>query len=148
MNLKMETYRAPDLDRLMTVWRAATITAHEFMGAAELDRDEALIRNEFIDKTETWTVRHDDEMVGFISLMGTRIVALFVDPVQHRRGIGSALMRHVNRLHGPLSVEVFGENTRGVSFYKKHGFKLKREEENSLYPGHPHWIMEQESAEE
>ena len=57
MNPKIEEYKAADLDRIMTIWRAATLVAHDFQGPAELDRDEALIRNEFIDKTETWTVR-------------------------------------------------------------------------------------------
>ena len=146
MTLKIEKYRATDLDRLMAIWRAATVVANDFQGPAELDRDEAMIRNKFIDKGETWTAWFGDELVGFISLAGPLIVALFVDPTRHRGGVGSALIAHVNRLHGPLSVEVFAENTNGVTFYKKHGFKLRKEEENSFYPGHLLWIMGQKGV--
>ena len=78
---------------------------------------------------------------------GKLIVALFVDPTLHRSGVGSALMTHVNKLHGPLSVEVFADNPIGLPFYEKHGFKLIREEENPLYPGQSQWIMGQDGAE-
>ena len=84
-------------------------------------------------------------MVGFISLIDKLIVALFVDVARHRGGVGSALVAHANGLHGLLGVEVFPENSIGMSFYQKHGFEKVREEQNALYPGHPHWIMEQKS---
>lgn len=146
MTLEIKPYQAADLDRMMVIWRAATVVAHDFQGAAELDRDEAMIRDEFIDKTESWTAWHEQEMVGFISLADKLIVALFVDPARHRGGIGTALIAHARKLHGPLGVEVFAENTNGIAFYEKNGFKLTKEEDNPFYPGHRHWIMAQEGA--
>jgi len=144
--LAIKEYKTADLDRMMTIWRAATVVAHDFQSAADLDRDEAMIRNEFIDKTESWTAWEGNRLVGFISLMGDMIVALFVDPARHRGGIGSALIAHVNELHGPLKVEVFAENANGVAFYEKHGFRYEREEEIPHYPGHVQWIMAQPDA--
>jgi len=141
--LAIKKYQPEDLDAMMALWRASTVLAHDFQSADELDRDEDLIRNKYIAQTETWVAWEGEQMVGFISLVGTLIVALFVDASRHRAGIGSALLAHVISLHGPLGVEVFPENTNGVAFYQKHGFKKVREEKNALYPGHPHWIMEQ-----
>ena len=146
MTPEIRKYDAADLDGMMAIWRAATVLAHDFQGD-ELDRDEAMIRNEFMDQTESWTAWLDGRLVGFISLVGKLIVALFVDPTLHRSGVGSTLMAHVNKLHGPLSVEVFADNPIGLPFYEKHGFKLIREEENPLYPGQSHWIMGQDGAE-
>ena len=147
MTVEIKKYRIADLDNMMVIWRAATVLAHDFQGAAELERDEAMIRNEFMDKTESWTAWLNGELVGFISLAEKLIVALFVDPTLHRGGVGSALMAHVNCLHGPLSVEVFANNPIGIPFYKKHGFRLLREEENPYYPGQTNWIMGQDGVE-
>lgn len=148
VRIDIKSYVGSDLDRMMTIWRAATVVAHDFQTAADLDRDEAMIRNEFVDKTESWTAWDGDRMVGFISLMGEVIVALFVDPKRHRGGIGSALIGHVNSLHGPLCVEVFAENRNGIAFYEKNGFRFRSEEEMPHYPGHVQWIMAQPGARE
>ena len=148
MAFTIEKYEKLNLDRMMSIWRAATVTAHEFMSEDELDRDDAMIRNGLIDQTETWIAWEGEQMAGFICLMGKIIVALFVDPARHREGIGSALIEHVNVLHGPLNVEVFTENTNGVAFYEKQGFARWKVEDNPYYPGHTHWLMAQDGAEQ
>lgn len=147
MTIEIRKYDSRDLDDMMVIWRAATVLAHDFQGETELVRDEEMIRNEFIDQTESWVAWLDGELVGFMSLAGTLIVALFVNPSLHRGGVGSALLAHANNLHGPLSVEVFADNPIGIPFYKKYRFKLIREEENPFYPGRQHWIMGQDGAE-
>ncbi len=109
MTIEIRAYTPADLDRVMMVWRAATVIAHPFQGRVELDRDENLIRNQYMNLTESWCAWERDRLVGFISLLATRIVALFVDPACQRGGIGGRLLAHANEVHGPLSVEVFQE---------------------------------------
>jgi putative acetyltransferase len=135
-----------DLDPLMAVWRRASALAHPWLAPAELDRDEALIRNQYLRRTETWCALDDGRLLGFLSLVGTRIVALFVDPSDHRRGIGQRLLAHANQRHGPLAVEVFADNRIALPFYRRHGFRLAREEPNPLYPDQTQWLMAQPGA--
>lgn len=146
--MDIRAYRPEELDRVMAIWRAATAIGHPFQSEADLDRDEALIRNQYIDVTESWCARVDGELAGFVSLLGTRVVALFVDPARHRRGIGAALIAFANELHGPLSVEVFESNTVALPFYQRHGFRYLRDEPSPRYPDHTLWLMAQPGAEE
>jgi GNAT superfamily N-acetyltransferase len=139
-------YEDPDLDVLMAVWRRASAVAHPFQTTAELDRDEALIRARYLPRTETWCAFVDERLVGFLSLVGTRIVALFVDPPEHRKGVGARLLAHANARHGPLTVEVFASNRIAMPFYRRHDFTFAREEPNPLYPDHPQWLMAQPGA--
>ena len=147
MAIKVRAYTPVDIARVIQVWRAASVIAHPFQGRAELDRDEALIRNQYMSRTESWCAWDEDQLVGFISLLGTCIVALFVDPAHQRSGIGGRLLAHANEVHGPLSVEVFPENRVGMPFYEKHGFGFVREEPNPMYPDHTQWIMAQKGVE-
>jgi ribosomal protein S18 acetylase RimI-like enzyme len=130
----------------MAVWRRATVLAHPFQTPADLDRDEALIRKEYLPRTETWCALFGDRLVGFLSLVGTRIVALFVDPSDHRQGIGGRLLAHANDRHGPLTVEVFADNRIAMPFYRRHGFTFAREESNPHYRGQIHWLLSQPGA--
>ena len=146
MTIEIRAYTPADLDRVMMVWRAATVIAHPFQGRVELDRDEDLIRNQYMNLTESWCAWERVRLAGFISLRGTRIVALFVDPACQRGGIGGRLLAHAIERQGPLSVEVFQENRIGVQFYEKHGFEFVREEPIPMYPGHTQWVMAQKGA--
>lgn len=147
MTITIRKFDAADTDRIIKIWRAATVIAHPFQ-TAELDRDEALIRDEYMPQVESWVAcdAETGEIAGFISLADKLIVALFVDPALQRGGVGGRLVAHVNGLLGPLSVEVFAENAIGVPFYKKNGFRFVRSETIALYPDHEQWIMCQEGA--
>lgn len=144
--MHVRPYRLDDLDALIGVWRRASTVVHPFQTPAELDRDEDLIRKEYLPRTETTCALLASRVVGFSSLVGTRIVALFVDPNEHRRGIGSRLLSLANGRHGPLTVEVFADNGIGMSFYRRHGFEFLREEPSPMYPEQTQWLLGQPGA--
>ena len=73
--------------------------------------------------TETWVWDTGEEVAGFISLLGSDIGALFVDPTRHGQGIGRALVRQAQALRGSLAVEVFERNALGRAFYERLGFR-------------------------
>lgn len=148
MAIDIRPYAPGDLDAVMRVWRAATAIAHPFQTDADLDRDEALIRGEYMHRTESWCGWRDGALLGFVSLMGSRIVALFVAPDCQRGGVGSALLAHVNERRGPLGVEVFRDNAIAVPFYRRHGFVHVRDEPTELYPDQVLWLMAQPGAPE
>jgi putative acetyltransferase len=85
------------------------------------------ITNVHLPKAETWVWQSGGRVVGFISLLGNEVGAIFVDPKFQRAGIGRALMDHARELRTELELEVFTDNAMGRAFYAKYGFELMQE---------------------
>jgi putative acetyltransferase len=62
-------------------------------------------------------------VVGFASLVGDDLAALFVEPGSQCEGIGAALLEHVKAIRARLSLSVYVENDRAAAFYGRHGFE-------------------------
>ncbi|MGK7915973.1 MAG: GNAT family N-acetyltransferase [Prochloraceae cyanobacterium] len=78
----------------------------------------------YLPNAETWVAEQDDRAIGFISLLGNEVGAIFVHPNYHGQGIGHKLMDKARELRGELIVEVFAANDIGRNFYHKYGFEL------------------------
>lgn len=76
-----------------------------------------------------------------ISVMQSQFVgALFVAPSCIGKGIGRALLNHVQQRFPHLTLEVYQKNVRAVNFYHAQGFRI----EDSAWQDdtqHPTWIM-------
>ena len=71
---------------------------------------------------------YDDGVVkGFIRLHGQEIQKLFVEPVLQGKGIGAALVRFAIEQKQVCSLWALEKNTRAISFYQRHGFRLSAE---------------------
>ena len=117
-------YRPEDLEDVVAVWAAASAVAHPFLSAEFLAVERDNIANVYLPNAETWVWESDGPVVGFISLLGNEVGAIFVDPKFHRAGIGRALMDHARKSRKELEVEVFTRNAIGRAFYAKYGFEL------------------------
>ena len=118
-------YRPQDCEPVLSVWAAASALAHPFLSEGFLEQERQDIRNVYLPRAETWVWEADGHVVGFISLRGNEVGAVFVDPRFQRSGIGWALLDHARALRGDLEVEVFSENRIGRAFYAKYGFEPK-----------------------
>lgn len=118
----LRRYERSDCEAVVAVWAAASSLAHPFLTQGFLRRERAAIMDEHLPCAETWVWEIDGAVVGFISLIGNEVGALFVHPKVARVGIGSALLARAQALHGALEVEVFSENVVGRAFYARHGF--------------------------
>lgn len=116
-------YHPEDRDEVLRVWAAASERAHPFLSAGFLERERREIRNVHLPQADTWVWEAAGRVVGFASLVGTEVGAVFVDPEFQRSGIGWALLDHVRALRGELEVEVFRDNVIGRAFYAKYGFE-------------------------
>ncbi len=117
-------YHPTDLDDLLSVWAAATVVAHPFLSVEFLRRERHRIPSVYLPNAETWIWEAQGRVVGFASLLGNEVGALFVHPSCHRAGIGRALMDRARTLRGELEVEVFKANAQGRAFYADYGFEL------------------------
>lgn len=81
------------------------------------------------------------EFLGFVSIIEDRfLAAMFVAPKAARRGIGRALMQHVQQRYPFLMLEVYQENLQALRFYMAQGFRVidSAWQEQTQ---HPTWIM-------
>jgi ribosomal protein S18 acetylase RimI-like enzyme len=81
--------------------------------------------------------KNGDDLAGLSTAHMTEdtitMFRLYVSPPHQRTGIGELLLKNViEHFQGAKKIQLYGEamNPKGQSFYKKHGFReIKREEE-------------------
>jgi GNAT superfamily N-acetyltransferase len=88
---------------------------------------------------EIWVAECDGRVLGFASLWlengGNFLHHLFVDPPEHRRGIGSLLLeRSMKRLGRPATLKCLEANTVARAFYVKHGWRVVERGDSALGP--------------
>ena len=115
-------YQPEDLDNLLTAWEAATREAHPFMSDDFIASERKAIPELYIPNTITHVAEVDCKVVGFISLFGSEVGAIFVHPSHHGAGHGLALMEIGAAGHDTLEVEVFENNKIAHPFYARWGF--------------------------
>ena len=116
--------QSADHEEVLNVWARASALAHPFLSQEFLELERYNIPNVYMPIAETLVWEADGHVVGFISLLGNEIGAIFVDPKFHRSGIGRALIDRARALRGDLEVEVFVRNLLGRAFYAKLGFEF------------------------
>ena len=120
-------YIESDIDEILEVWYQASRMAHPFLDADFMGMEKRNIRDVYIPNTSTWVYTDEDLILGFISMMGNEVGAIFVRPDYHGKGIGKQLMDFVSDFHEEMEVEVFERNNVGRAFYDKYGFELIEE---------------------
>jgi SAM-dependent methyltransferase len=99
-----------------------------------------------IKRDEMFVMECDGRMVGFGHATQGEVQALFVDPDQTGRGVGSALLRHAIELaarghEGPIQLT---STLNAVGFYRAHGFvEVEPTELNKHGVALPFVLMEQ-----
>jgi putative acetyltransferase len=121
-DITIRKYREDDLAGLMAVWESASALAHPFLPADFVAQVRHDIPNVYLPNAETWVAEQHGQIIGFLSLLGSEVGAIFVHPDHHRRGIGSDFIDMARELKGELTVEVFAANTIGREFYARRGF--------------------------
>lgn len=111
-----------ELAALSSIWFRASLEAHPFVGRDRLQLQQQAVERVYLPNAETWVACLDDVPVGFVSLLGDFIGALFVDPHHQGRRIGSLLLGHAVALRNELELEVYTANAAAIRFYKRHGF--------------------------
>ena len=127
MRYVFRKYDENDLDDVLSSWESAALLSHPFLTRQFMDSERHNIPNVYLPNADTWVAVTDEQVVGFIALLGHEVGAVFVHPDYHGTGAGLALMNKAQELHGDLEVEVFEENTIGRKFYSSYGFQKLRE---------------------
>ena len=120
-------YEDADLDSVLSSWENASKVAHPFLKEEFQAQERKNIPELYIPNADTWVVEVDDQVVGFIALIGNEVGAIFLQPAHQGKKVGKLMMDKAKELHGDLEVEVFERNSIGRNFYAQYGFKLIEE---------------------
>ncbi len=80
------------------------------------------VMKQYEDRLDTLWVYDDGAVKGFVKVEGTYIARLFVEPVLHGRGIGSALLEFAASRLGGDHLWALEKNLKAIEFYGRHGF--------------------------
>lgn len=115
-------YRPEHLEQMLDVWYRASRIAHSFLPADFFETERRAIVDRWLPQAETLVYEADDRVVGFLSLIGNEVGAVFVDPDRQRGGVGWALMDAARAMRPFLELGVFEANVIGREFYASYGF--------------------------
>ncbi|MBT8206888.1 MAG: GNAT family N-acetyltransferase [Acidimicrobiia bacterium] len=138
--MKIRPYAEEDLGPLLDVWYRASLVAHSFLPEDFFETEREQIASQWVPIAETTISEIDGVLVGFMSLIGNEVGAIFVDPDQHGRGVGRALMDAARDRHPVLELNVFEANAVGRRFYDRYGFVVVGRHLNEA-TGHPELRM-------
>lgn len=126
-NYLIRRYRENDQSEVIRIWYKESLESHSFIPARFWTEHLESLKKKYLPEADTFVAEIEGQVVGFISLMGNYIGALFVDAPYQKQGIGRALLEFVLSLKGSMFVDVYKENTNARDFYLKYGFEQRRE---------------------
>jgi putative acetyltransferase len=121
--MTIRPYAVADLEELLDVWYRASLVAHSFLPEEFFAAERRAIAEQWLPMAETVVYESDGGVVGFLSLIGNEVGAVFVDPDYQGRGFGRALMDWAQHARPWLELSVFEANSTGRGFYEHYGFE-------------------------
>ena len=115
-----------DLDRIMEIWLTSNLEAHSIVSPSYWQSNLPAVRDA-IAQAEVYLFCHNEEICGFIGLVGNHIAGIFVDSRYRSAGVGRSLLEDAFTRREKLTLEVYVENMRAVSFYRNLGFTVANE---------------------
>ena len=143
----MRRAEAADHAALVELWRRSVEASHDFLAPGAIEEIEAEVRRALPAVSELWLVEAGRGPAAFLGCTGPHVDMLFVAPGFFRQGLGTRLLDHARRLHGPLAVEVNEANAAARAFYRARGFVVTgRNPEDSEGRPYPILLLRQGDA--
>ena len=126
--------------QLLELWEQSVRATHHFLNDEQvLTIRQQIIQHSYFDQVQLFHVEHQQQILGFMGIAGSKLEMLFISPSAFRQGIGSQLLQHALTL-GVTEVDVNKQNPNAIAFYLKHGFEIiSRSETDS--EGNPYPIL-------
>ena len=112
-----------DLSRVLDIWLAANLQAHDFLPAAYWRSNYEAVK-QLLPSSDLYVFETGQQVDGFAGLLGHELAGLFVAPDRQSRGIGRALLLHCKGLYPALTLHAYQENRRAVEFYLRESFTI------------------------
>ncbi len=114
-----------DVPELFQIWRHAVEATHDFLSEEHLELISQQVRYEYL-PIDTFHVAVDAQKrsLAFMGMTGNAIDSLFVDPAEHGKGVGRALVEFAKQSHRTLILDVNEQNPGARAFYERLGFSI------------------------
>ncbi|WP_104202059.1 GNAT family N-acetyltransferase [Billgrantia saliphila] len=128
----IRTANQSDIPQLVDIWLRASMLAHDFIAADFWQARAADMAQRYLPNAETHVLEVAGRVIGFASLNGDHLEALFIDPEVQSFGHGTHLMAHAMGVRKRITLCVYSRNVRAVSFYRRLGFQVVEERREPL----------------
>ncbi|WP_054860464.1 GNAT family N-acetyltransferase [Gracilibacillus sp. JCM 18860] len=139
-------YKNEDIQKIIDIWYKGSVQAHHFIDASYWESKMQEMKDKYIPMSETHVITDQSEIIGFISMVGNYLAALFIDVRnQNNGGAGRELLNFEKRRRNIMQLRVYQENALAINFYLKNGFVLK-DELRDEQTGKAEYLMEWKKA--
>jgi GNAT superfamily N-acetyltransferase len=118
--------QADDIEATGQVWHESKQAAYGFLPAEmalTLEEDEAIFRQYVLPGKDTWVAVQDGAVLGFLTLSGSYVARLYVQPERQGTGVGSQLLEHAKQCsRDGLELHTHQKNTQAREFHERRGF--------------------------
>ncbi|WP_211227825.1 N-acetyltransferase [Spirochaeta cellobiosiphila] len=126
-NIIIRDFTPNDIPAIVDIWYEVSLDAHKFIAKEYWANNRDIMEKKYIPQSETYIAIHNEQIVGFVSLIDNYLAAIFVRIEYQGKGIGSDLLNHVKAIKKQLSLKVYSKNTKSKAFYQSKGFNIIEE---------------------
>lgn len=119
--------RAEDYELCADIWLAASLEAHDFVSPSFWHGQRSAMAECYLPDTTIYLAVDDERVIGFASLDGSCLAALFVRPEDQGRGAARMLLDHLFDCYEELTLSVYLKNRKAITFYERRGFEAGQE---------------------
>ena len=116
-----------ELETVMEIWLDTNINTHDFINTSYWKENYNLVK-EMLPDTIIFVYEDNNQIQGFIGLMGNYIAGIFINSNSQSKGIGKALLNYVKEYNSELLLQVYKKNLRAVNFYLREDFVVSKEQ--------------------
>lgn len=126
--------------QLLELWEQSVRATHHFLNDEQILKiRQQIIQHSYFDQVQLFHVEHQQQILGFMGIAGSKLEMLFISPSAFRQGIGSQLLQYALQL-GVTEVDVNEQHPDATAFYLKHGFEMISRSETDA-EGNPYPIL-------
>lgn len=117
-----------DVPAVMQIWLASNCDAHPFIEKSYWESNLSFVAQS-ITQAEVYVAIENGTIIGFVGLgENGYIEGIFVEKAKRSKGVGKQLLDFVKAKYDTLSLHVYCNNIRAVSFYQREGFRICAEQ--------------------
>lgn len=122
-------FEKEDLPVLMDLWLSSNMDSHAFIPASYWAEHAGQVRTQ-LPRAEVYVCQQDAAapIDGFIGINGTHIEGLFVKKACRSKGVGRQLPTHAKQLKPRLTLCVYRQPPKALSFYEREGVAILSED--------------------
>ena len=119
----IRAFQTADLAAITEIWLQENLIAHDFIEDKYWYANLAMVQQAF-GQAQIYVYEKQGQILGFIGLQDDYLAGLFVKQTFQGQGIGTKLLDHAKKQVSHLSLHVYCQNKKAVTFYQKAGFKI------------------------